>query len=459
MTLPEWAVTGLAIVAAIATVRAPRPWLVLVAAVGALLVAGLGTPRWQLVPTGLALALLVGVTVLQLGWPDAPTTLPRITAAVVVLGLLSSAALAWALPVPRLALAAGSRPVGSVAFDLVDESRTSPSGRDDGPRLTPVQAWYPTADAASGTSDQRRLRITDEPRAFATAVSRFLGLPAFALTHLGEVRTAAIDGARPVDDSLPVILSIHGWGGFRFAQAQLLEQLAADGHLVLAMDHTHGALASQPAAGGVVPLDPALLPDGVPPPVYDAAAQRLERAFADDAAFLLEALRTGDLQVPEHVRQVADLDRLVVLGHSTGGGAAALLCAEEPCAGMVTFDPWVEPIPTALREAGFAAPTLVLLSGEWEGNDNDQLLRPMVAASDEARLFVLAGTTHNDVTVQAHLSPLARRLGIAGAIPPERLNEIVLSLTRSWIAATTGAGPGDAALLDSDPDIPELQTE
>ncbi len=455
MTLAEWAVTGLAVVAAVATVRAPRPWLVLVAAVGALLIAALGTPRWQLVPAGMALALLVGVTVLQLGWPDAPTTLPRVTAVVVVLGLLSSAALAWALPVPELELAAGSRTVGSVAFDLVDESRTSPSGRDDGPRLTPVQAWYPTGDSGH---DGPRLGITDEPRAFAGAVSRFLGLPAFALSHLGEVRTAAIEGAQPVDESLPVILSIHGWGGFRFAQVQLLEQLAADGHLVLAMDHTHGALAAQPVAGGVVPLDPMLLPDGVPPPVYDAAAQRLELAFADDAAFLLEALRSGDVQVPAHVRDVADLDRLVVLGHSTGGGSAALLCAEQPCDGMVTFDPWVEPVPAEVREAGFAAPTLVLLSGEWDGNDNDQLLRPMVAASDDARLFVLDGTTHNDVTVQAHLSPLAQRLGIAGEIPPERLGEIVLSMTRAWIATTTGMGPGDASLLD-DPPWPELRPE
>lgn len=456
MSPTEWGVSAVAIAAAVATVRAPRPWLTLVAVVGAVVVVALGTPRWQLVPAGLALALLVGVTVLQVGWPDAPTTLPRVTAVVVVLGLLSSATLAWALPVPRLELAEGSPVVGSVAFDLVDEARTSPSGRDDGPRLTPVQAWYPTGD---GMRHGARVPITDEPRAFARAVGQFLGLPAFALTHLGQVRTAAVAGARPVDRSLPVVLAIHGWGGFRFAQAPLLEQLAADGHLVLAMDHTHASLAAQPANGGVVPLDPMLLPADASPPVYDAAAERLERTFADDAAFLLEALRTGDSQVPEHVRDVADLDRLVVIGHSTGGGAAALLCAEQPCVGMVSFDPWVEPVPADVREAGFAASTLVLLSGDWQDNDNHRLLRPMVVASDDARLFVLDGTTHNDVTVQAHLSPLARRLGVAGAIAPERLGEIVLRLTRSWVAATAGSGPGDASLLDGDPGIPELHAE
>lgn len=453
MSALEWTAAALVVAAAVAAVRTPRPWLALAAVLAALLVLTLGTPRWQLVPAGLALALLVGVTLLQLGWPGAPTTLPRVTAIVVLLGVVTSAGLAWALPIPQLARPAGSAPVGSVAFDLTDTSRTSPSGREDGPRRTTVQAWYPTGP---GMAEGPRLRITDEPRAFASAVSQFLGLPAFALTHLGNVRTAAIDGARPVDDRLPLIVSLHGWGGFRFAQAPLLEQLAADGHLVLALEHTHASLAAQPDAGGVVPLDPKLLPNDVPPAVYDAAAKQLQRTFADDTAFLLDALRSGDAQVPDHVREVADLDRLVVLGHSTGGGAAALLCAEQSCDALVAFDPWVEPVPAEVRDAGFAAPTLVLLSGQWDGNDNDQLLRPMVAASDDARLFVLEGTTHNDVTVQSRLSPLARRLGIAGTIPSERLDEIVLAMTRAWIAATTGAGPGDLAVL-ADPPFPELR--
>lgn len=455
MTTAELLVAVVAAVAAVATLRSPQPWLTLAAAAGAVLVVALGAPRWQLVPAGLAIALLAGVTLLQVTWPQAPTTLPRAITVIVVLGLLTSAALAWVLPVPALSLPADSRPVGSVAFDLVDGSRTSPSGRDDGPRMTPVQAWFPAAD---GTGDGPRLRITDDPGQFAAAASAFLGLPSFALTHLDEVRTAAIAGASPVEHPLPVVISIHGWGGFRYAQTPLLEQLAADGHLVLALDHTHGALASQPAAGGVIPLDPQLLPSDVPPQVYDAAARRLEQAFADDVAFLVEALRTGDAQVPEEVAAVADLDRLVVLGHSTGGGAAALLCHEVDCAAMVLFDPWVEPVPADLRARGFPAPTLALLSGGWDGNDNDRVLRPMVAASDDARVFVLEGTTHNDVTVQSRLSPLSRRLGIAGAVPAERLDEVILAVTRSWIARTTGAGPGDPALVD-DPGFPEVRAE
>lgn len=446
MTLAEVLAAVAVAAAAVASLRTPRPWLVLLAAAAALLVGLLGTPRWQLVPGGLAVALLAGVALLQVTWPDAPVTLPRVTAVVGLLGVGTSALLAWVLPVPRLTLEPGSSPVGSVAFDLVDESRTSPSGRDAGPRLTPVQAWFPTDDGAGAP-----VEITDEPRPFAAAVSQFLGLPTFTLTHLDEVRTTARAGARPVDGKLPVVVSLHGWGGFRFAQAPLLEQLASDGHLVLAMDHTYGALASQPASGGVIPLDPDLLPSDVPPQVYDAAAVLLERTFADDAAHLVAALRAGDTQIPSFVRDAADMDRLVVLGHSTGGGAAAIFCAEVGCDAMVLYDPWVEPVPPDVRAGGFAAPTLVLYSGDWEGNENDGVLTPMVGASDDASFFVIEGTTHNDVTVQSRLSPLSRRLGIAGSVPPDRVDEIVTAMTRSWIARTTGIGPGDASLVDDPP--------
>lgn len=453
MSWVEWLAVAAAAVVAIIGLRTPRPSLTLVVVVvaGALLL--LGTPRWQLVPAAVGLLVLGGVAASQVLGEGAGGTTPGWAAGVAATGLALTALLAWALPIPSLELADDSRPVGSVAFDLVDPSRTSPVTGDDSPRLTPVQAWFPT-DRPGGP----RLRVTDEPVAFAGAVSRFLGIPTFALTHLGQVRTAAVTDAPPVDQRLPVVVSLHGWGGFRFAQAPLLEQLAADGHLVLALDHTGGSLAAQPVDGGVVPLDPSLLPSDAPPAEYDAAARSLERTFADDARNLIKAVRSGDGQVPPEVLAAADLDRLVVLGHSTGGGAAALLCAEEPCDAMVLFDPWVEPVPPDVRADGFAAPTLAVVSGAWDGIANDALLRPMVDASDRARRLVLAGTTHNDVTVQARLSPLASRLGIAGSIPSDRLEEIVLALTRSWLVATGGTGPGDASLVEAPP-FPEVRTD
>ena len=452
MTPLEWVAAALLVVVTITTVRTPRPVPVLVVCGAAVLVGVLGTPRWQLLPAALGVALVTGLAVLQLAHPDAPRTMPRLTSGIAVAGVATSALLAWALPVPGFALEDGSSQIGTVAFDLVDDSRTSPSGGDEGPRLTPVQAWFPT----SGDADGPRLRVTDEPRPFAAAAGAYIGLPAGMLTHLGAVRTNAIEGAAPAGDELPVVLSIHGWRGFRFLQTPLLEQLAADGHLVLAMDHTHGAMAAQPVAGGVIPWDPDLLPDDVPPAVYDAAAQQLERTFADDAAFLLQAVREGDVQVPAAVREVADLDRLVVLGHSTGGGAAALLCAEEACDGMVLYDPWVEPVPADVRAAGFAAPSLVLLSEAWDGNDNDRVLRPMVAASDEASLYVFDGTTHVDVTALPRLSPLTSRIGMAGSVAVPRVDEVVTATTRSWIARTTGTGVGDPDLVE-DPPFPELR--
>ncbi len=427
----------------------PRWTLAAAAAVLLLATVAFGPWRWQLWPLGVAVLVIVPLSLLPLLRPGSEPRLVWQTGVLVLTLTLVTSVLAAVLPIPRFPLEDGSSEVGTMAFDLVDPDRSSASRTvpDTEPRRITVQAWYPTQDRSG-----ERLRATDDPRAFSSAVGGFIGLPGWALRHSSHVRSAARVGASvSSDEPLPVVLALHGWGGFRLAQMQLLQQLAADGHLVLAIDHTHGAVAAQPVAGGVVPIDPALLPDGVPAEVYDAASQVLERMFTDDAHSLVAALRSGDAQVPPAVLATADLDRLVVLGHSTGGGAGIWFCAEDGgCRGFVGYDPWVEPLPPEVRASGPEVPWLAIDSGEWAENDNSRLLSTMVPATGAQR-FTIDGTLHRDFTVQPLLSPLASRLGLSGELPARRTHEIVLELTRSYLADRLATGPGDPFLLEDPP--------
>lgn len=406
--------------------------------------------RWQLVPLAVAAGVAVVVQLLRAtgrGGED----LGRRTAAVAVTGGVALALLSGlALPVPRLSIADGTGPVGTTAFDLVDPERRSPSTTvpPDRPRSFTVQAWWPAAEPTG-----ERLRLTDDGPGLAAAAGDFLGLPPLVLGHLAVVETAAwVDAPPATAGRLPVVVSLHGWGGFRFAQAPLLEQLAADGFLVLATEHTHGALATQPVGGGVVPIDEQLLPDGVDEATYDAAATTLEDTFRGDAATLLGALRAGDDAVPAPVRALADLDRLVVLGHSTGGGAAVWLCTTDPgCDGVLTYDPWVEPIPPDVRATPPDVPWLSVLSDPWTDDENADLLAGMVADAAAAEVVAVEGTEHRDVTVQPLLSPLAPLLGLAGDLDKQRTDEVTTALTRAFLADVLDAGPGDPAVLDTPP--------
>ncbi|MEX0835102.1 MAG: dienelactone hydrolase family protein, partial [Nitriliruptor sp.] len=238
--------------------------------------------------------------------------------------------------------------------------------------------------------------------------------------------------ATPEPGPLPVVVYSHGWGGFRTIQAGLAESLASEGYVVAALDHTYGAVATAFPEGEVVAIDPDALPSDVDPEVYDAAAERLVATFADDVAFLLDELEAG--AVPMLAGRL-DLETVGIVGHSTGGGAAVRLCADDDrCGAIVGFDPWVEPVPDAIIGAGIDVPFLALRSEEWVDNDNDARLRRLRASSTGAPgLVAVDRTTHRDVTQLPFLSPLANRLGLAGSTPGTRTHELTAAWTAAWL--------------------------
>lgn len=447
MSTPEAAVAAVLVLWACAGHRR-RLVSIGLATIGALGTVGLvvaGRWRWQLVPLTVVVGVVVLATLVRAS-DRAPDDLwRRGTTLVVAAGVTLTVVAALLLPVPTMRLEDGAAPVGTVAFDLEDPTRSSPSTTAPvgHPRGITVQAWWPT-DVTTG----ERQEVAVDAHAFAAAAGDFLGLPPLMLGHLGVAETTAFVDAPPATtDRLPVIVSLHGWGGFRFAQAPLLEQLASDGHIVLAIDHTHGALAAQPVSGSVVPIDQQLLPDDAPEDVYDAASTVLEDTFRGDAESLVDALRHGDSAVPQTVLELVDLDRLVVMGHSTGGGAAVWWCSEDAaCDGVLTFDPWVEPLATAQREAPPDVPWLSVLSAAWIGNENDGVLRPMVERAGRAELVAIEHTEHRDVTVQPLLSPLTSVLGLAGDLDKDRVDAIALDLSRGFLDDVFGDGDSDGTV-------------
>jgi hypothetical protein len=404
--------------------------------------------RWQLAPVYLVTAgLLVSAVP---GGPDGRRD-PRLVVTGAVLGLLltaSAAAAAWMLPVPSLPPLPAGVAVGTTSVVLVDETRMERYGPEPGgPRQLVAQAWYPTS-----TTDVPPAPFVADANAFADAVGDFLGLPPFTLGHLGLVgtHTPADVPATARSTPYPVVVYVHGWGGFRGVQLDLVEQLAASGYVVLALDHTYGSVATEVPEGGTIPIDRDALPEGVPDDVYDAAAEMLVATFADDLTFLLDRLEAGPLAAPLEGIEL-DLTSVGLVGHSTGGGAAIALCARDRrCGSVVGLDPWVEPLPDSTIGAGLEQPLLSIRSEEWVGNDNDAVLGRLHAASSGAeQRMSIAGTEHRDVTLLPLLSPVSDLLGLSGPTAGARTHAITIDYARAWFERTLLGGSG--SLLDREP--------
>lgn len=329
------------------------------------------------------------------------------------------------LPLRPLPAPTGPHRVGTRTVVLDDDRH--PDG-------LPVQVWYPTADAGSAAP------LLVDGDAFGRGLAASYGIPAALLTHLRWVRGTAVANAPPLDVSadLPTVVLVHGWKGFRTAHSDVAEQLASQGHVVLAADHVGGSLAAVRPDGSVQPIDPSLLPpEGTPD--YWPSARRLVERYTTDLYTVLDALGKP------HLPQVGP--RTVLIGHSTGG-AAALLAAESHvrAVGWVGLDPWVRPIAMAggSLPSSLGVAARILRSAEWAGNANDDVLVPLAAHLDQP-VRTLPGTGHVDFTLLGRLSPLVRRVGLTRADPDvtrratlSAAEEVLTDLSHTTGTAATG---------------------
>lgn len=380
--------------------------------------------RWQMIPLyATALGLAVGDVIFigrKLGWTN------RIARGLFGLaGLALAAALPFILPVPELAPPPGPDAIGSLTVHLVDVGREEGYGPDPGgPRRFRAHVWYPAQP-----SELEPERWVNDWEVVVPALARSMGLPGWFLDHTRHTSSHSVRSAPVASGFFPVVIYSHAWTGFGSVAINQIEALVSNGYVVIAPDHTYGAVATLSQDGEVVEYDPAALPDrdGVGDQVYFEAAERLVDTFAADITTVLDALDEGVEGPFAAIAEVADVTRVGVFGHSVGGGAAVAVClVDERCDAVLGQDAWVEPLSVRTLRIAATRPALFMRSDGWRGTANDSLLRGIAGRSEGVTYWLsVEGAGHNDFTVAPFFSPFAYQLGLKGAIPTGRLLPIL----------------------------------
>lgn len=343
-----------------------------------------------------------------------------------VLASLAAAAPPLIFPVPRLPAPGGPFRVGTVSIGFVDMARDE--AYTDAPgdkREIMVQIWYP-AEPAAGAQPAEWMRRLDVA---APAIARYLELPSFMLDHAALVRTNAVEGAPLAGTArYPVVVYSHGWNGFRAINTNQMEALASHGYVAVGIDHTYGALVTVLADGRVALNNPAALPDDAPDDVYQHASEQLEATYAADVEFVLDQLARLDAgAVDPRFAGRLDLGRIGLFGHSTGGGAIALVCSRDPrCKAGLGMDAWVVPVPKTVIPGPLRQPFLFMRSEIWASAKNQARLEEIYSqlAGPGYRLTIM-GTRHFDFTLMPLFSPLAAQLGLKGPLEGRRTLQII----------------------------------
>jgi predicted dienelactone hydrolase len=386
--------------------------------------------RWQMVPIYGFTLLLFLFSFATLIKPRIKTTVPlwkKLAGVFILLAFFTvSIALPILLPIPQLPKASGPFKVGTFSMMLTDESRKELySGNPNDPRRIMVQVWYP-AEPKAGDKVSPWMERAD---IISPAISRYLGLPSFFLDHLKYARTDAYLDA-PVSHAqttYPVLLFSHGWNGFRSQNTFQVINFASNGYVVVAIDHTYGAVATIFPDGEVAYNNPQALPEGVPDKEYYPIANKLVNQWSGDLGFVLDTLKTmNENDLTHGLTGVMDLEKVGVFGHSTGGGATVEFCERDSrCKAGLGLDAYMSPVSETVLELGLRQPFLFMFSEAWPSVKNWKLFNELFSNSDHATVMTILGTSHYDFSDLPILSPIAPQLGLKGPLSSERVIKIV----------------------------------
>ncbi|MFN8411857.1 MAG: dienelactone hydrolase family protein [Anaerolineales bacterium] len=392
--------------------------------------------RWQMIPLYVLTLLLVISSLIKIkNSKDWSTYASYLT----VVLLLLSTALPILLPVPKIPAPSGPYSIGTSIYEMTDTSRKELySGKDESRRFM-IQVWYPAEIKAT---DVKAPWMTNA-QIFAPAIASFIKMPPYFLDHLALVDIPAYKNAQlaNTDKPFPIILFSHGWKGFNAQNTGQALELASHGYVVIAVQHTYGAITTVFPDGTIAPNNPTALPAQDNDPNYEEIARKLVNQWAGDMSFVLDQLNSPESEAGSFFKSHLDFSRIGVYGHSTGGGAAIQFCGTDPrCKAVLGMDPFMRPVSAEVIANGVSQPSFFMFSQFWVDDTNsinNKLFNQFYPnTSDNFGVIEITGTKHYDFSDLPLLSPIAPQLGLKGPLNGKRVTEIVNSYLLNFFEMT-----------------------
>lgn len=333
-------------------------------------------------------------------------------------------------PIRHIEKPTGEYRVGTISMDVEDKERIEKYGERKGEnRKIRLQFWYPTVEDAKGETEKWIVDGKIVPRMLMEVYKA----PKISLDYITYIESNSIKEA-PIHENIgkmPVVIISHGWTGFRNLHTDLAEMFASRGYLAISIDHSYGSVGLVYEDGETVKVDESALPNKEETKDFITYANTLVTTYEEDSKTvldLLEEIEEGTVAenkidgsaeeryILKTMKHCIDIEKIGIIGHSTGGGGAVQLATDDTrVKAVVGLDPWVEPIGKKTLQTTIEQPMLFFRSSAWKDGINDEYIKVIAKNTENTvDIYEIEGTKHQDFSMIYQLEPIPSLVGITG---------------------------------------------
>ena len=318
------------------------------------------------------------------------------------------------LPIPEFSIENKKYSVGYEEIYINIETRPQPSafveisnlGENTNRELL-VDIYYPSNDK----TEPNQLFRNTSTNWWKTVINYLnrtwnINLPSYIFNHLNLSYLDVGVGLDPINGELPVVIYTHGWSGEKIFATDQLINIASQGYIVIAIDHTGLAMFTE-------------LPSGT---IFNTGSTEASTKVFD----VMKEMSLDIQNTLNHIKNLKykiNFDDLSIIGHSTGGGSAYLYCQSNKCSTLILQDPFFVPIIEELNNIELNSKTYFIYSQDWYvGNDEEnsiseiEVYRNYTKNKEFAEGYYMTDSAHYDFVAFGIISQLTKYTFLKGTI-------------------------------------------
>ena len=368
--------------------------------------------KWQYMPIYFLICLYAVKYTFNFSFSN--KLLKIISGLIIGLTFIVSFLVIYFLPIPEFSIENKKYSVGYEEIYINIETRPQPSAfveisnlSENTNRELLVDIYYPSNDKTE-PNQLFRNASTNWGETVINYLNRTwnINLPSYIFNHLNLSYLDVGVGLDPINGELPVVIYTHGWSGEKIFATDQLINIASQGYIVIAIDHTGLAMFTE-------------LPSGT---IFNTGSTEAStKVFDVMKEMSLDIQNT--LNHLENLKYQINFDDVSIIGHSTGGGSAYLYCQSNKCSTLILQDPFFVPIIEELNNIELNSKTYFIYSQDWYvGNDEEnsiseiEVYRNFTKNKEFAEGYYMTDSAHYDFVAFGSISQLTKYTFLKGTI-------------------------------------------